>query len=98
MTRMEIRLRCFDRSCQEPVRHRLLDLSMCTTHYIEALEHGAHIVLLSYKEREPERQREAAIAKTRAELLSQVTEQRAEEKREREELTGQPELVTVRQD
>ncbi len=37
---------CFDTNCASPADRELHGLRMCTPHYIEALEHSAHIVCL----------------------------------------------------
>ena len=37
-------MRCFDDSCSQPATKELLGYPMCVDHYIEALEHGAHLV------------------------------------------------------
>jgi hypothetical protein len=34
---------CYDDNCANPAQHRLLRQDMCTAHYIEALEHSAHV-------------------------------------------------------
>lgn len=36
-------MRCFDPGCAEPGRKELRGLRMCVGHYIEALEHSAHL-------------------------------------------------------
>src|SRR6266704_5786616 len=37
---------CFDTNCASPADRELHGLRMCTPHYVEALEHSAHIVCL----------------------------------------------------
>ncbi len=53
---------CYAQDCREPPKHELLSFPMCTPHYIEALEHSAHIVstpvgvlIIEDKRREEER-------------------------------------------
>jgi len=36
-------MNCFDDNCVGTAAHEIRGLQMCTTHYIEALEHSAHL-------------------------------------------------------
>jgi len=79
-------LRCY--ACHQPAAHRLHDFNMCTDHYIEALEHSAHIVSLTREEWERPLKE---IARLRVLRLAERIAQRCGEKKAREELTGRPE-------
>ena len=39
-------MKCFDPSCKQLASHPIRGLKACTEHYIEALEHSAHITSL----------------------------------------------------
>ncbi|HEV1992483.1 MAG TPA: hypothetical protein VGR34_06430 [Candidatus Dormibacteraeota bacterium] len=61
-----MKISCFATGCPIPALHELLGLRACTPHYIEALEHSAHIVTrpagqLLQEERLNDDQRRTAI-------------------------------------
>jgi len=39
-------MKCFDLTCKQPALYDIRELEMCASHYIEALEHSAHLVSL----------------------------------------------------
>jgi len=78
---------CYDPGCGAAAPHELLGLRACTPHYVEALEHSAHIVL---KPR-PQLQRELRLwVDDRLGVLVDVIAKRGQEKKRSEAETGGP--------
>jgi hypothetical protein len=78
---------CFDSECQTAADRELLGFRMCTPHYIEALEHSAHVVsrpvgelIIEHNEREEKR----------LVPIKECLEKRLRIKREIERATGRP--------
>lgn len=90
--RTEARLPCFDLHCPEPARYRLLDINMCADHYIEALEHSAHIVVTPLPQL---RAIAEAENRTRVEALAIRVAKRAAARKERVEQFGTADFADV---
>ena len=79
---------CFDDGCHAPATRELNGFPMCTRHYIEALEHSAHIVCrpVGLLLRETARREELALGR-----LQDVLIDRVEKRKRMEERTGHAE-------
>jgi hypothetical protein len=78
---------CFDYRCEAPAAHELLGLDMCTPHYVEALEHSAHLVLKTPAEYAEERRKGDAPVLA---FFERRLAERKKEKKQEGSATGRP--------
>jgi len=75
-----VKISCYVPGCEAAAPHELLGLRVCTPHYIEALEHSAHIVPKTYLKRLSE---ELDHARRRLARIREGVDRREREKKTR---------------